>query len=169
MTNCLTCSADNICSSCSAGLSPSANGSTCVSCNVTNCANCFADNLCQNCDVNFQLVNGVCELCGTPFCLTCNNSSGNLTCQGCITGYLLTNGSCVPECTVAGCLSCSLPNTCTSCDVNFTLAVNLSTPYCAPNCGISNCISCNTSSNTCSLCLDTVSYTHLTLPTILLV
>ena len=77
VSNCLTCRADNICSTCNAGLVPSVNGSSCVSCNLTSCVDCSADNFCANCLPNFLSVNGICELCGVPSCLTCNNNTSN--------------------------------------------------------------------------------------------
>lgn len=65
ITDCITCSANNVCNNCSNSLSPSTNGSSCVTCNnITNCLTCSDNNYCGQCSQPYVAINGSCVLCG---------------------------------------------------------------------------------------------------------
>ena len=132
MTNCLGCSAPNVCSSCNATatvngsvFSVTFNDGECFPCNDANCLMCQA---------NF-------------FCAKCSNTSFSLS----------PTGKCV-ICPDVNCISCNLatPDTCINC-INSLYAVNISTGVCeSAECSILNCVTCGGSIGalTCTVCTN---------------
>jgi hypothetical protein len=146
--SCNSCNNNLQCISCSSGLVPNSNGSSCVSCNLPNCLSCLTGNVCTFCQSGTILTN----VGGTPVCLTCNISncqtcSSNNICYQCAAGYINNNNASCSLC-LHPCITCNNVGGCLSCQSPY-----YSTPF--PNgtcfvCNVQNCVKCsNTNPSIC--------------------
>ena len=111
------------------------------------CPVCSAVDKCLNCAAGYYLLEGACEPCATPNCLSCSNSGVINVCTLCMVGYYLNNGACTScgdNCGICT-FGASGNKNCTSCLEGYYLNGNACTP-CEANCqscsSASTCISC---------------------------
>lgn len=63
VSNCIECSADNSCATCSNGFTVSSSG-TCVNCTgIVGCASCSSNNVCATCTAGYTLNGTICTIC----------------------------------------------------------------------------------------------------------
>ena len=137
-SRCLSCSADNKCSSCSPQYSLC--GFSCFNCSQP-CTNCSADNTCTSCADGYKLNGSSCYKCPSY----CNSCSADNVCTSCPSGYIL-NGTTCYQCP-SNCSACSANNTCTACNESSYSLYNGS----CYQCNVSNCSYCS-QKDYCGLC-----------------
>lgn len=111
--NCVKCTSTG-CTSCEVGYLVSSDG-TCKTPNIDGCVSYTAAITCQICDLNYNLVNGNCELS-----IACN---ANKTCENCKYNYYLSNRTCLLCPTIANCNSCNVIDStkCIDCATGYYL------------------------------------------------
>lgn len=111
--NCVKCTSTG-CTSCEVGYLVSSDG-TCKTPNIDGCVSYTAAITCQTCDLNYNLVNGNCELS-----IACN---ANKTCENCKYNYYLSNRTCLLCPTIANCNSCNVIDStkCIDCATGYYL------------------------------------------------
>lgn len=157
MDNCLVCSANNLCITCTFGYSlvPNVNSSVpitsqCVVC-LDPCNTCNADSSCNSClsPYIFSATDNSCFLCDDPRCTSCTATATGV-CSTCQTGWFVSNNACV-KC-IPGCTSCTSATTCTACSPLFYFLSNNSCTVC-PNAPACKTCMMNTTTNT-TVCMS---------------
>lgn len=123
---------------------------TCKAPNIDGCVSYTAAITCQTCDVNYNLVNGNCELS-----IACN---ANASCTNCKYNYYLSSGTCLICPTIANCNSCNVIDStkCIDCVTGYYLNSASVCTVC-PQTGCADCSSdtvCTTASSGYYLLVD---------------
>jgi hypothetical protein len=153
--NCELCAIDGlgICESCATGLTPSTDGTECLTCTVANCVSCSSSNVCGECQGDLQFQNGACLSCNVDNCLSC---SADNVCGLCSEGYSLATqlGATDPTCVAClnPCSSCYPDGTCLSCLPPYS-QLALSQGQDCFLCADPRCSSCSDpNAGSCTLC-----------------
>lgn len=130
------------CTSCILGYTlPNITNYTCVY--VQNCSN----TTCEYCALGQILVNGQCQTCDhVGNCSRCSITNTS-QCVVCNQGFYVNSSSLCAPCPT-GCLTCSGPNICLSCQYNYTQNMALSISYTT-----GNQVTCLPCSPPCAQCL----------------
>lgn len=125
--NCILCypSSPHICMTCASGYISNASGDTCLACH-NSCMKCTTPDLknkCTSCAIYGQVLhNGMCAAntytCSVPHCLLCDFTNAQ-TCSVCVPGKGVQAGSGYCNICNKDCYTCSLSQSCTSCN-NYT-------------------------------------------------
>ena len=155
---CLTCSIDYLekeeeCTLCKYGYET--NGKNCSKCTLDNCASCHfykGKEICDNCYSGYGLnEEGKCLSCNITDknCKYCDVNNVSL-CNSCKSGYKVYNGKCILDCSVKGCLNCSLSGNieiCEQCKPGYNLRENK-----CFRCLDFFCVKCDSNLNICKEC-----------------
>lgn len=158
-TNCLSCTAQNVCTSCVEGYYVSADGA-CTGCADSNCVSCTDGGICTSCVEGYYVDSlGRCSACSlsNAHCVYCSDEH---TCSQCEWGYFVNDINRCSGCSLTNpnCVFCSDKNTCTTCQWGFYLdAFNRCSGVAVP-CD-QNCDKryCDYMTGQCSKCVDNYS------------
>ena len=135
--NCLFYSANQVCSQCQYGYSPSANGDTCIKISQAGCLALDSNNRCKMCNNTFQLdpVTNACSStvkCKIPGCAACGFKYGEESCFYCGKGWTIFTtfnyiSTCIPS--YPALYNCKKayyndPTKCLECHVGFYVVNN---------------------------------------------